>query len=215
MNRAIPMTFVTQDFVKIVSPDLPQARARVAVIFGNVNHTLVARMAHRAADLYRDGHVQKIIVTGGKNFADKNHTESQYARKILLSRGVHGGHILWDNHSMNTLENVVNARRLLRKDDGRLRREIILCLGIDIAARRFLMTMAKNWPEATPTFIGFETTFTRPKNRWQECNEIGALLKQDFAKWGEYKARGHIAPVNTRHLAWKIHASNKPRKASL
>ena len=62
------MTFVTQDFIKMVSPDLPHARARVAVIFGNVNHAIVARMAHRAADLYRDGHIQKIIVTGGKKF---------------------------------------------------------------------------------------------------------------------------------------------------
>lgn len=206
------MSFVTQNFVKKVSPTLPHLNnTRIAVIFGNVNSGLVHGMSDHLAQLYTQKRIQKIIVTGGKSFSENNHTEAEYARKILLSKGVLGRHIMIDNHSMNSYENVKNARRLLFASEGQVKREPVLFLGMDYATRRFLMTIAKNWPEAIPSFIGFDS-FQEEKHEWHTCPRIAQLLETDETKWPEYIAKGHIKPVNIRHMAWDIHRANKPRK---
>lgn len=202
------MSYVSQDFIQTVSPDLPRTSARVAVIFGNTNPALVADITYYAAYLYKSGHIRKVIVTGGVEYNEVPHTEAGLARKILLSYGIPGKHILYDNTSTNVFENVRNARRLLQQHEGKLRREPVLCLGRAYAARRFLMTMAKNWPQAIPCFIGFES-FTKPKNQWANCPDIASLLLNDYSKWAAYQAKGHIKQINTRHLVWEIHKINK------
>jgi hypothetical protein len=206
------MECASKDFVKVVSPTLPVfRRARIAVIFGNVNTAIVTNMAQHTASLYRKGSVCKIIVTGGKTYADRNHTEAELARMILLSRGVSGRHILLDNHSMNSYENVVNARRLLKRSEGELKREPVQFFGMEYAARRFLMTIAQNWPEAIPSFRGFNS-FHVPKENWHLCHEIHALLAQDKEKWDIYRNKGHIKDVDVRRLQRVIHAHNSRQR---
>lgn len=208
------MALAAQDFVKTVSPTLPRLnKARVVVIFGNINSGLVSQMAHEAAKLYLQGKIEKIIVSGGKKFQGKNHTEAELARTVLLSYDISGRHILMDNHSFNSHENVTHARRLLLKTEGVLKHEPVLFFGRDYASRRFLMTIAKTWPEAIPAFTGFDSFITL-KNKWHNCPEIVDLLKTDLKKWDDYIHKGHIKPVNPRHIGWNIHKANKIKPLS-
>jgi uncharacterized SAM-binding protein YcdF (DUF218 family) len=204
---------ITPEFVKLVSPNLPVIPARIAILFGNQKRKIVQEMALFAAQLYAQGKVKKIIVTGGVTFDDqKDHwTEAEYARRILLSRGVCGKHILFDNKSTNSLENVTNAKRLLLQSEGIIRQEPVLCMGREYATRRFIMTMAKNWPEALATFKGFEF-FDRPKSEWHLCSDISRILRSDFQKWREYKDRGHLKPVDFKIRKARLLAHNKPLK---
>lgn len=207
------MSHISQEFVQRAAPDLPEIGARLGLIFGNQNRAVVYDMVCHAARLYHSRHLRKIIVTGGVPFEDRRDivSEARYACNILMSRGVPRAHILVENKSTNSRENVINARRLVRQAEGILRREPILCMGREYATSRFLMTMAANWPEATPGFIGFDN-FSRAKKDWHHCPDISALIRRDIEKWPVYQARGHIKPVNLRHLNWKLHAANKPRK---
>lgn len=207
------MSNISQEFVERAAPDLPAVKARLGLIFGNQNRSVVRDMARHAASLYRSGHIRRIIVTGGVPFEDKKDktTEAHFARNILVAMGVPAKFIYIDNTSTNSLENVVNARRLVRQKEGQLKREPILCMGREYATRRFLMTMAANWPEVTPSFIGFDV-FTKKKKDWHTCPDISALVQGDIAKWPIYEARGHIRQINLRHLNWKLHAANNARK---
>jgi hypothetical protein len=206
-------TELSKAFVRTVSPDMPLIRSRLCLIFGNRQRENVYNMALRAAQLYRQGSIKKIIVTGGVPFEDEkdNVTEAQYARKILIARGVKPSHILFDNQSTNTLENVMNARRLIQKTEGVLRREPMLCMGMNHATSRFLMTLAKNWPQVTPSFIGFDR-FDRPKDQWHTCHNIVTLLQEDQSKWDEYIRRGHIKRVCPTSLQQKLTASQRTRR---
>lgn len=202
---------ITQEFVLLVSPTLPVIPARIAILFGNQKREIVAQMAECAAKLYKQKKIQKLIVTGGVRFDDQRDqwTEAEYARRILLARGVHGKHILFDNKSTNSLENVINARKLLRKAEGKITREPVLCMGREYATNRFLMTMAKNWPEALATFKGFEV-FDKPKSEWHLCADISTILKSDFAKWQPYTDADHICPVDYRKRRAQLLAHSKP-----
>jgi len=204
---------ITQEFVQLVSPDLPLVRSRLCLIFGNRQRENVYNMATRAAQLYHQGMIKKIITTGGVRFADSDEplTESQYARKILIARGVPPKAIYVENKSTNTRENVVFARRLIKRAEGTVRHETILCMGMNHATSRFLMTMAKNWPQAIASFIGFDR-FDLPKDEWHTCENITTLLKQDHQKWPEYRNYGHIKPVDTSSLRRRLIATSKPKK---
>lgn len=202
---------ITQEFVRQVSPNMPVIPARIAILFGNQKRDIVNQMARYAAKLYKQKKIQKIIVTGGVRFDDQRDqwTEAEYARRILLARGVHGKHILFDNKSTNSLENVINARKLLRKAEGKIKREPVLCMGREYATNRFLMTMAKNWPEALATFKGFEI-FDRPKSEWHLCADISTILRADYAKWQPYIDAGHIKPVNHGKRRAQLTAQGRP-----
>lgn len=209
------MSYISQKFVKAISPNLPVLNtARVAVIFGNINPAIVFQMAHNTSDLYRQGRVKKIIVTGGAKIKGSTQTEAGFSRSILLSRGVPGKHILLENHSLNSFENVRNARKILLKSEGNLKREPIIFTGMDYAGRRFLMTISKTWPEATPSFIGADS-FKTQKSQWHTDPEIVDLLENDKKKWPEYIGNGHIKPVRIRRITWDIHKANKIRKLKI
>lgn len=204
------MTPLSAKFVKAVSPDLPFVPSRLCVVFGNQNRDIVRRMAHHAAKLYINGLTRKMIVTGGVPFDDNKDlsTEAEYARKILLGYGISGKNILLENKSTNSFENVVNARRILRANERRLEREPVIFLGQKYAAARFLMTIAKNWPEVTPTFVGFHN-FDRDAKYWHTCPQITGVLYHDRMKWDGYIQKGHIRPVNIDHLVRKLHPLKK------
>lgn len=206
---------ITPEFVKMVSPDLPLVPSRFCLIFGNRQRENVHNMAVHASHLYHTGMVKKIIVTGGVAFVDNKDksTEAQYARKILLARGVPAQKILFENRSTNTRENVVNAKRLIQKHGGTKRGEPMICLGMNHATSRFLMTLAQNWPEITPTFMGFDR-LKLEKDMWHTCPQIASLLAEDQAKWDNYIAQRHIKPVDITNLKRRIAATSKPRKLS-
>lgn len=62
----------------------------------------------RVLQLYEEGHIEKIIVTGGQG-SDEPVTESSAMQQYLIERGVMSEHILLESRSTSTYENLVNA----------------------------------------------------------------------------------------------------------
>lgn len=66
----------------------------------------------RAYELYSAKKVRKILILGGCSGAG-NLSEADCGRELLLSKGVNAQHVVTESTSLNTLENLRNARALL------------------------------------------------------------------------------------------------------
>ena len=83
-----------------------------AAVLGDVPSPVLEERLRHARDLYRDGSVRKIVVTGGRSPED-DLTEAEASRNWLVVRGVPAGDIVLEDRSRTTIENVDFARPLL------------------------------------------------------------------------------------------------------
>ncbi|MCA1804552.1 MAG: YdcF family protein [Xanthomonadaceae bacterium] len=72
----------------------------------------------RACKLYTEGGVRRILVLGGPS-GDGSASEADRGRDYLQSRGVPVQDVLVENKSLDTLENLRNARNVLLDSGGR------------------------------------------------------------------------------------------------
>lgn len=75
-------------------------------------------------DLYEAGYAPLLIFTGGYGGSGARFSESQVARRYALKQGVPAKAILIETQSRNTVQNLVEAKRLM--DQRGLRRVIIV-----------------------------------------------------------------------------------------
>lgn len=70
----------------------------------------------QALQLYHDGHIRKILLTGGSGFVNfQEWKESGLIADILMKSGVPAEDILLENNSRNTYENAVYSAAILKK----------------------------------------------------------------------------------------------------
>ncbi len=118
--------------------------ARVAIVFGaavrgdTVSAILYDRVA-AAADLYRAGIVQKLLLSGDNRFADYN--EPGAMRKTALALGVQDVDIVLDYAGRSTYDTCFRARAVFGLDEAtlvtqrfHLSRAITLCDGLGVRA---------------------------------------------------------------------------------
>ena len=76
----------------------------------------IDRLLH-ALQLYREGKVQQILISGGSGliFAE-GAGEAELAKKLLLLSKVPERHIILEPHSRNTRENALNAAEIIREN---------------------------------------------------------------------------------------------------
>jgi vancomycin permeability regulator SanA len=92
--------------------------ADVGIIFGVKNRldgSLSNSMKNRldvGLKLYKEGQVQKLIVTGG--LAHKGFCEADLMQEYLLENGVKLADIILDNEALNTEENVQNSLEIMK-----------------------------------------------------------------------------------------------------
>jgi uncharacterized SAM-binding protein YcdF (DUF218 family) len=120
-----------------------------AVWGGQVSPVFRERINH-AIELYRNGKVRKIIVTGGQGNR-REATEAAAARAYAIQNGVPAGDILIEDKSHTTYENVVNAKQLA--DANGLKKVLIVS---DPMHMKRAVTMAEDigleaYPSPTPT----------------------------------------------------------------
>ncbi|MBR1868286.1 MAG: YdcF family protein [Clostridia bacterium] len=89
----------------------------VAVVLGSSYKDCVSR-AGKAFELYKEGRVKKIVVSGGVIASGGNGvtTECEAMRDILLSLGVLSGDILLENEAENTAENLFYSSALIQRE---------------------------------------------------------------------------------------------------
>lgn len=72
----------------------------------------------QAMQLYHDGHIRKILLTGGSGFVNfQEWKESGLIADVLLKSGVKPEDIILENNSRNTYENAIFTTDILRKEN--------------------------------------------------------------------------------------------------
>lgn len=79
----------------------------------------IVRRVTKAADLYREGSVHRLILTGGKGRGSgQSESEADVMRREILARGVPSDILVLEEQSHSTLENLLNTRNLTSACDS-------------------------------------------------------------------------------------------------
>ncbi len=73
----------------------------------------VERRVRAAADLYRDGRVQRVLLSGGKGDIDRP-SEASVMRRVALTQGIAPEDLVLEEQSTSTLENLMFSYPLLQ-----------------------------------------------------------------------------------------------------
>ncbi|STZ77252.1 YdcF family protein [Bergeriella denitrificans] len=165
------------------TPLPPESRADAAIVLGaaawNKRPSPVFReRINHAIALYQSRRVDKIVFTGGtpkKGYM----TEAEVGRRYAIKQGVPAQHILFENTSRNTYENLRNLRPVLRANN--IDNVIIVSDPYHLArARAMAADLGINAQvSATPT-----TLYNQDKERqrfWLQ--ESYALFLYRFERW--------------------------------
>lgn len=82
-----------------------------------------------------------LIVCGGQG-ADEQYTEAYVMQKWLLAHGVPSTHILREDQSVNTVQNIQNAKEILRQTGAENARVAVVSSGFHLFRARHLMQQA-------------------------------------------------------------------------
>ncbi|ALP39267.1 hypothetical protein ASL14_25595 (plasmid) [Paenibacillus sp. IHB B 3084] len=70
---------------------------------------------NEALQLYRNGTVKHLIVSGGLDKPTYPYTEAEGMQRYLVDRGVPAQHIVLENHATSTYENLLYSQRIMKK----------------------------------------------------------------------------------------------------
>ena len=121
-----------------------------AAVWGERPSPVFVERIRHAVELYQAGRIRAIIFTGGLAEGDRV-TESESARAWALAHGVPAGAIFCETSSTITFENIVEARRIVRREG--FARVLIIS---DPPHMRRALSRARDlgldaWPSPTPT----------------------------------------------------------------
>lgn len=185
---------ISQDFARAVNNYLLIEQttlipADFALVFGNAK--IIEPLADRTANLYHTGHFPLVAVSGGVK--TRNHlTEAEALRRAFIKRGIPDNIILTEKQAIHTGENVTLTRALLAAKGLERGLASVISIGHIIAARRFLMTLERHWPElhkmhasANPFNVPAQDWYTHEvfrRHAITEWQKIKPYLKQDIIR---------------------------------
>lgn len=82
-----------------------------AVSHGSQPGPAITRRVAAAADLYRQGQVNRLVLTGGRGEGNAN-TEAEVMQRVALQQGIAAADITLENNARSTWENLLLSRNL-------------------------------------------------------------------------------------------------------
>lgn len=188
------------------------APADLILAFGNRHFE---PLCERAEALYKSGMAPYILVSGGAPAQDGVEAHQMY--KMLREAGVPDSAILVEDRSFNTQENVLFSKSLAQKE-LRVPIESIITVGQAFAGRRFLMTMAQNWPEVFAMASNVPLT-KKNDTEHRSPAEQETYIAEQFTRIAPYLKAGYIAEVDiaaiNRHALQRMAAAAVPARLAL
>lgn len=196
----------------VMTGETPIHPADAILVFGNRH--IVGQSAFIAYQLYSQGLAPVIIVSGGVKVSrtGEGPSEAQALARNLARYGVPPSRIIQENRSTNTLENVRHSRRLAEMMLGEPV-ESLIGVGHIIASRRFLMTLAANWPEPV-AMLKPVNPYGVPAAQWMEHPQFRKNAEDEYSKIPIYQERGHIKEINPAEMQARITQHAIQRAAS-
>lgn len=182
---------------KIVFSDINDSEksAKYGIVFGS--YTLQKYRIEQAIKLYKEGRVEKLILTGGKGgISNKNNEdvpEAELMKASLVKNGISPQHLILDNSSNSTIENGINVAKILNNLHENIQ-EVIL-ISSEFHLKRCMAIMKKYYKTnidyiLVPAKDGFtdkENWFLSEKayNSGRNLVEFEANLLIKYAKEGK------------------------------
>jgi uncharacterized SAM-binding protein YcdF (DUF218 family) len=163
----------------------------VILVFGTYSEL----PARKAAELYKAGKAPRMLLTGKGPQVSGPHpylpthyaTEADYAYNIVHSLGIPKEAVLMESISTNTLQNVLEALRILQKQ-GISPSSILFCAPQPLN-RRALATLSKHCPGAWTIAAQFED------ESWMQDQAKRLRMLDEFPRLIAYALKGDIAPT--------------------
>jgi hypothetical protein len=121
------------------------ASAELAMVFAAATEEDLRRRTRRGVELYREGSVPRLLLTGGGVLARKSPEAKQMA-EIARGLGVPESDLLVESRSSNTFENVRFSRALLEAQGLLGRLTTVLLVSSEWHMRRVLLTTKAYFP---------------------------------------------------------------------
>ena len=182
---------------KIVFSDINDSgkSAKYGIVFGS--YSLQKYRIEQAIKLYKEGRVEKLILTGGKGgISNKNNEdvpEAELMKASLVKNGISPQHLILDNSSNSTIENGINVAKILNNLHENIQ-EVIL-ISSEFHLKRCMAIMKKYYKTnidyiLVPAKDGFtdkENWFLSEKayNSGRNLVEFEANLLIKYAKEGK------------------------------
>lgn len=158
-------------------------------IFALGSHDL--RVANRAAELYLEGWAPLLIVSGGLGNVTKGVwtvPEADQFAAIAVQMGVPADHILIENRSTNTGENLQFTGELLRSKN--LHPQSFIVVQKPYMERRSYATFKKNWPDKQLVVTSPQIPFAGYPTDEIPMERVIQIMTGDLQRIKEYPAKG-------------------------
>ncbi len=160
------------------------------LIFVLGSHDL--RVAERAAELFHQGFAPKVLLSGGLgNFTRGvfEKPEAELLAEVAIENGVPREHLLIENRSTNTGENVVFSRALLAKLS--LVVTSVIAVQKPYMERRTYATIRKQWPEVTVNVTSPQLDFANYCTLDFPFRQVIQIMVGDLRRIMDYPAKGY------------------------
>lgn len=162
----------------------------MAIVFGTRHNEAIKK----AYELYRDGFVCKILVSGGKNKTTGENEAKEMSQK-LIDLGVRREDIILEDQSTNSLENVLFSKKLIEEKVGFENLKKIIAVVKHYHSRRALMTLKKHFPKNLELIPVAYEIYGFTKEDWFET-EIGKeKVMGEWNKIPRYLLKGDIEEI--------------------
>ena len=175
------MTMTADDLLRIsryVMPAVPAQPSSLGFLFGT-RHGVEAFCQETYA-LWQAGMFGKLLVSGGAT-AGQSRAEAHVIAARLVELGLPPSILILETEATNTGENVILGRRRVAEVMDVNQVDSVLVIGKVCAMRRYLMTLARHWPEVSVSACAVNY-FGLPAERWHEHEEFRRRVLAEFGK---------------------------------
>ncbi|XYJ10938.1 YdcF family protein [Telluria sp. B2] len=177
---------------RYVMPAVPAQPSSLGFLFGTRHG--VEEFCQETCALWQAGMFRKLLVSGGAT-AGNPQPEALAIAERLIQLGVPESILILETETTNTGENVILGRRRVADAMDVNQVDSVLAIGKVCAMRRYLMTLARHWPEVTVSACAVNY-FGLPVERWHEHEEFRARVLAEFGKIPDYLERGFLRELD-------------------
>ncbi len=148
-----------------------------------------------AYNLYKQGLIPKILISGGINRVTKK-CEARDMKSGLIKLGVKAKDIILEDKATNSLENVLFSKMVIEDKIGFKNVKKLMVLTKDYHSRRALMTIKKHFPKNIKLCLAVYNVDGLNKNNWFNGKKNEKIVLEEYSKIKEYLNRGDIEELN-------------------
>lgn len=165
---------------------LPQ-KADLALVFGTRHQEAI----NKVCELYHNGLIPKILISGGINRVTGENEALEMSQK-LIKLGVNQIDIILENKSTNSLENVLYSKKVIEQNFGFEKIKKIIAVVKHYHSRRALMTLKKHFPNDIELIPVTYEIYGFTRNNWFNSKLGRDKVLAEWNKIPEYLAKGDI-----------------------